>query len=80
VQRAVAIFFIQDCMCLCLDHTCNERHDILIRNKSYEQIQFKSIPELKYRRCLRLEKYDAHDNLDSMVIFLTYNMLNVAIL
>ncbi len=52
MQRALAIFFAQDCLYLCLYQTCNERHDILIRNKSYKQIQFKSIPELKYRRCL----------------------------
>ena len=56
MRRALALFFIQDCMCLCLYQTYKKRHDILIRNASYKQIQFKSIPELKYRRCLpRLE-------------------------
>ena len=46
MRRALALFSVQDCMCLCLYQTCKKRHDILIRNTSYKQIQFKSIPEL----------------------------------
>lgn len=69
MQRAQNILCTRSSVSMSIYQTCNERNNILIRNNSYKKIQFKSIPELKYGRCLLPRKYDAHSNLDTMIIF-----------